>query len=199
MGASHRGPNAFDIDKNGNIYILDSVHNCIKIYDHNVDQLQSFPLANDSGMEYGYIALDENNNIWHLNMLGNFIRTYSSDGTLLQSIQYGGNTLPGLGFDLTVRDGEIFGPGEEFEITGLSSKSGIKGEPVFKAVLKKSEKNKLNCGIVSKRFYKYVPHSILDGNILPTTPRISITEENGTTHELLFYRFGSLIFSFFQG
>ena len=178
-GHEHAGPSAFDVDENGNIYILDTVHNYIKAFDQYGDLSQSFPVY-DAGGNFGYIDLDVNNNIWHHNTYTHTFRQYAPNGMLIKSIEYPENQpIPS---EFGVRDGEIFGYNVKIEVTGLSSKSGIKGEPVYDAVpqmLGRNEPSIANAGTFSKRLFNNI-YSDFSPNDGLSKPKIEIIEEDSS-------------------
>ncbi|MFA6471343.1 MAG: sugar-binding protein [Candidatus Latescibacterota bacterium] len=182
----HCGASSFDIDKNNNIYILDTVNNEIKIFDQIGNYLNNFSIYN-SGETEGSISVDNNLNIWVHDPLNQTFSEWSNQGKLIKSIFYG-SSLAKAPSNFTFYDNNILIGNSIFEISGISSKKGVNDETVYNANLKclnTNSKLKGTLGIFgkySKRFYKIEDNRFTRREGL-LCPKISTQEEDGNIKE----------------
>ena len=150
-----QGPAAFDVDKNGTIYILDSVHRQIKVFDQTGKLLRSFPVEMRGR---GSICLDEEGNVW-LNDAGQYtLRKYASDGAPIQNIEYGPGSDRAVELGITVRGGEVYLGVSKVEVGQAKTVAGKRGERIYKATRKSlsREEQPRSIGRTSKRRYKEI-------------------------------------------
>jgi len=173
------GPDAFDVDKNGSIYILDSVHHQIKVFDQTGKLLRRFPveLLGD-----GSFCLDEKGNIWLNDGNRYTIHKYAPDGTALESIEYGPGPDRAVELGITVREGQIYLVGStKVEVGQAKTVTGKRGERIYKATRRplSRELQPRFIGKTSKRRY--------ESQEVRTGPdKIIVIDKNGNSEEIRF-------------
>jgi len=194
------GPGAFNVNNEGLIYILDSMHSRVIVFDQNGKPVRRF-LVEIGSDRVKYILgkvnlgmdIDEHNNVWVIIGTNYIIHQYTAEGILQKSIKFNPGQTRAVRRDITLRNGEIFLGGGKIEITKKITASGEKGESVYEAIKKELIKNKQPRGIasrigkISKRMYS-VPYVLEKG--VPTLEKgvptiIQVIEENGTMNEII--------------
>ena len=184
----HGGPVCFDVDRDGNIYILDTVNSYIKIFGQNGDLLEFFALEH-SGREYGYIAVDEKSkNIWHHNPWNRTFSEYAFDGSLLKTVIYNEQSVTIIPPQFDIWDGQIISGGK-VAISETSSRLGSRGEPVHEGTIKwvrsRNERFNMNSSEHSRRTYVILEPELSENNE-QSRPRMLIIDETGNEDTLVF-------------
>ena len=184
----HGGPVCFDVDRDGNIYILDTVNSYIKIFGQNGDLLEYFALEH-SGREYGYIAVDEKSkNIWHHNPWNRTFSEYTFDGSLLKKVIYNEQSVSIIPPQFDIWDGQIISGGEVV-ISETASRFGSRGEPVHEGTIKwvrsRNERFNMNSSEHSRRAYVRLEPELSKNNE-QSRPRMLIIDETGNEDTLAF-------------
>ncbi|MFH1008606.1 MAG: hypothetical protein V1800_14090 [Candidatus Latescibacterota bacterium] len=152
------GPAAFDVDKDGTIYIMDTVHHLVKVFARTGKLLRSFPVE----MQWdGSICLDEEGNVWLNDGNRYAVRKYAPDGAPIQSIEYGPGPDRAVELGITVRGGEVYLGVSKVEVGEETMVAGKRGERMYEATrrpLNREEKPRF-IGRTSKRRYKEIPDS----------------------------------------
>lgn len=149
------GPVAFDVDKDGTIYIMDTVHHLVKVFAQTGKLLRSFPVD----MQWdGSICLDEEGNVWLNDGNKYAVRKYAPDGTPVQSIEYGPGPDRAVDTGITVRGGEIYLGVSKVEVGQAKTVAGKRGERIYGATRKplSREEQPRSVGRTSKRRYKEI-------------------------------------------
>ena len=184
----HGGPVCFDVDRSGNIYILDTVNSYIKIFSQNGNLLEYFALEY-SGREYGYIAVDEKSkNIWHHNPWNRTFSEYAFDGSLLKTVIYNEQSVTIIPPQFDIWDGQIISGGK-VAISETPSRLGSRGEPVHEGTIKwvrsRNERFNMNSSENSRRAYVRLEPELYENNE-QSRSRMLIIEETGNTDTLVF-------------
>jgi len=117
------GPTAIDVDQDGNIYILDTVNQRVKVFDQNGELLRSFPVRRWPGA----LAVDREESVWVLR--GHTIHRYTSQGTPIETIQIPSTDIPLSSELMITSNGEICAG--QFEVVpGKVVGEGEKGEDI---------------------------------------------------------------------
>ena len=177
------GPSAFDISGENLVYILDSVHSRIAVFNQNGKMVKTFPveLGWPKVSEFG-IDIDESNNVWITDGHNFCIRQYTSEGNLIKSIKYNVGPMRLIESDIIIRSGEIFLPTTKIKVNTKSTGTGNSGEPLYEATkisLNKDKQPRL-IGKISNRIYGS-PY------IKKGTEKILITEKNGEKNEIILH------------
>lgn len=93
------GAQGVAIDRDGNVYVADTLNAAVKVYDGEGKLLRSFGERNDSirGLEHPKdLAFDSEGNLWLLDYRKDFIRVFRPDGQLLMTA--GGPVTHKMGF-----------------------------------------------------------------------------------------------------
>jgi len=77
------GPQSFTIDRNGNIYLLDSINRRVKVYDKNNRFIKEIPIINSRAED----ILIEDNLFFILDTPSNSITKYDFEGRVLENIK----------------------------------------------------------------------------------------------------------------
>lgn len=184
----HGGPVCFDVDRDGNIYILDTVNSYIKIFGQNGDLLECFALEY-SGREYGYIAVDEKSkNIWHHNPWNRTFSEYTFAGSLLKTVIYNEQSVSIIPPQFDIWDGQIISGGK-VAISEIASRFGSKGEPVHEGTIKwvrsRNERFNMNSSEHSRRAYVRLEPELSENNE-QSRPRMLVIDETGNEDTLVF-------------
>ena len=184
----HGGPVCFDVDRDGNIYILDTVKSYIKIFGQSGELLECFALEH-SGREYGYIAVDEKSkNIWHHNPWNRTFSEYTFDGSLLKTVIYNEQSVSIIPPQFDIWDGQIISGGKVV-ISEIASRFGSRGEPIHEGTIKwirsRNERFNMNSSEHSRRAYVRLEPE-LAGNNEQSRPRMLIIDEIGNEDTLVF-------------
>ena len=149
------GPAAFDVDKDGTIYILDSMHRQIKVFAQTGKLLRSFSVELRG---VGSICLDEKGNVWLNDGHSYTLHNYAPDGTPIQSIEYGPGPDRAVETGITVRGGEVYLGVSKVEVGQAKTVAGKRGERIYKATRRplSREAEPRFIGRTSKRRYKEI-------------------------------------------
>jgi len=137
------GPSAIALDRNGNIYILESVNRRVKVFDQTGKLLKNFPIKRTPSDIY----VDIHGNIWGLDGADPKIYKYTPDGTHIETICYQLNKdIRGGLRKIDVQDGKIYALGfydyaSEFEVKHVKIiGKGEEGEDVKSATLERIDR-----------------------------------------------------------
>ncbi|MBT4482295.1 MAG: hypothetical protein HOC71_01300, partial [Candidatus Latescibacteria bacterium] len=117
------GPNSFDVDRYGLIYILDSVNNRVSVFTQDGSNVRTFPVET-TGL-ISFIEIDELRNVWINDAEKYRIIKYSHTGDFQQRIIYGLGERGVIEPFITVRDSEIFLAMSKIEIGNEIKNSNI--------------------------------------------------------------------------
>jgi len=177
------GPAAFDVDKDGSIYILDSVQRQIKVFAQTGKLLKSFPVELRGD---GSFCLDEKGNVWLNDGNRYTVRKYTPDGTPILTIEYGPGPSRAVDRRITIRGGEIYLGVSKVEVGQAKPVTGKRGERIYKATrrpLSREEEPRF-IGRTSKRRYK-------SQEVRTGPDKIIMRDENGNSEEIYFDDIGT--------
>jgi hypothetical protein len=173
------GPNSFDVDRYGLIYILDSVNNRVSVFTQDGSNVRTFPVET-TGL-ISFIEIDELRNVWINDAEKYRIIKYSHTGDFQQRIIYGLGERGVIEPFITVRDSEIFLAMSKIEIGNEIKNSNIYEGTTYQAKkirLPMNQRARL-VGKISGSYYNTI-------NIIDKIPKIIIYDKDGLIKDITF-------------
>jgi len=123
------GPTAIDVDRDGSIYILDTVNARVKVFSQKGTLLKNFSVRPGRSL-----CVDAHKAVWIVDYVEHTIYKYIPDGSLVEIIQYEGTA----GMKIKVRKDDKIYLDESIEVQEQETIGrGKKGENIRRSILKR--------------------------------------------------------------
>lgn len=182
----HGGPTSFAVDQQGRVYVLDTVHECVKVFGPDGALVRQFEVVG-TGREYGCISLGTGGEVWvHDPWRGSF-DVYNGTGALVRSIEYAEKRRLGSIFRV---DGERITCWSSWVVPARSPQgTGDRGEEVFSSTVVREgadQRTLRNSGIASARLYHRIERQVDRATGRLTSSSISVQDDSGEFRRLVF-------------
>jgi len=123
------GPNSFDTDGHGRMYILDTVNSAVKVYSRDGRLFQHFPV--DIKAEMGFLDVDNHGDIWISDPENRIVLQFSPDSIMKKRIIYNSGWYNLIEPYIHVHDNTVQLAISRIDSVGIITPSGEMGEPVI--------------------------------------------------------------------